>query len=120
MCSYTIESRDRIINDFLSLSRHLLIPLLFHELTSLHPPSFQENDFCTCSTYFSFIWGKAPVKMECSRQMTSSMHFGGCLVSFADNATIVLYAKANSTSTYIQCIIGKQPTCVAIHAYNLC
>ena len=68
MCSYTIEKqrcRDRVINDFLSLSRHLLVPLLFHELTSLHPSSFQRNDFSTCSTYFSFIWGKAPIKMEC-------------------------------------------------------
>ena len=28
--------RDRVINDFLSRSRHLLVPLLFHEVTSLH------------------------------------------------------------------------------------
>ena len=51
---YTIEKqrcRDRVINDFLSRSRHLLVPLLFHEVTSLHPPSF---DFYTCSTYFLF------------------------------------------------------------------
>ena len=41
--------RDRVINDFLSLSRHLLVPLLFHELTSLHSPSFQRNDFSTCN-----------------------------------------------------------------------
>ena len=64
---YTIEKqrcRDRVINDFLSRSRHLLVPLLFHEVTSLHPPSFQRNHFSTCSTYF-FIWGKAPIKMEC-------------------------------------------------------
>ena len=27
---------------------HLLVSLLFHELTSLHPPSFQGNDFSTC------------------------------------------------------------------------
>ena len=40
--------RDRVINDFLSRSRHLLVPLLFHEVTSLHPPSFQRNDFSTC------------------------------------------------------------------------
>ena len=67
MCSYTIEKqrfRDRVINDFLSRSRHLLVPLLFHELTSIHPPSFHTNDFSTCSTYL-FIWGKAPIKMEC-------------------------------------------------------
>ena len=63
---YTIEKqrcRDRVINDFLSWSRHLLVPLLFHEVTSLHPPSFQRNDFSTCSTYF--FWGRAPIKMEC-------------------------------------------------------
>ena len=63
---YTIEKqrcRDRVMNDFLSWSRHLLVPLLFHEMTSLHPPSFQRNDFSTCSTYF-FIWGKAPINME--------------------------------------------------------
>ena len=29
MCSYTIE-KQRFINDFLSRSRHLLVPLLFH------------------------------------------------------------------------------------------
>ena len=48
---YTIEKqrcRDRVINDFLSWSRHLLVPLLFQEVTSLHPPSFQRNDFSTC------------------------------------------------------------------------
>ena len=64
---YTIEKqrcRDRVINDFLSWSRHLLVHLLFHEVTSLHPPSFQRNDFFTCSTYF-FIWGRTPIKMEC-------------------------------------------------------
>ena len=85
---YTIKKqkcRDTVINDFLSWSRHLLVPLLFHELTSLHPPSFQRNDISNVD-----------------RQMTSSMHFGGWLVSFADKATIVWYVKANSTSTYIE------------------
>ena len=32
------------MNDFLSWCRHLLVPFLF-----LHPPSFQRNDFSTCS-----------------------------------------------------------------------
>ena len=49
--------RDRVINDFLSLSRHLLVSLLFHELTSLHPPSFQRNDFSTCPITVSDISG---------------------------------------------------------------
>ena len=34
---------------FLSLGGHLLVRFLFHEMTSLHPPSFQRNDFSTCS-----------------------------------------------------------------------
>ena len=33
------------MNDFLSWCRHVLVPFLFHDLTSLHPPSF---DFYTC------------------------------------------------------------------------
>ena len=32
------------LDDFLSLGGHLLAPFLFHEMTSLHPPSFQRND----------------------------------------------------------------------------
>ena len=32
--------RDGVMNDFLSWCRHLLVPFLFHDLTSLHPPSF--------------------------------------------------------------------------------
>ena len=40
--------RDGVMNDFLSWSRHLLVPFLFHDLTSLHPPSFHGNDFSTC------------------------------------------------------------------------
>ena len=33
------------MNEFLFWYRHPLVPLLFHEVTSLHPPSFQRNDF---------------------------------------------------------------------------
>ena len=36
------------MNEFLFWYRHPLVPLLFHEVTSLHPPSFQRNDFSTC------------------------------------------------------------------------
>ena len=32
----------------LSMIGHLLVPFLFHEVTSLHPPSFHRNDFSTC------------------------------------------------------------------------
>ena len=40
--------RDGVMNAFLFWCRHPLVPLLFHEVTSLHPPSFQRNDFSTC------------------------------------------------------------------------
>ena len=36
------------MNEFVSGCRHLLVPFLFHDLTSLHPPSFHRNDFYTC------------------------------------------------------------------------
>ena len=45
--------RDGVINGFLSRSRHVLVPLLFHDVISLHLPSFQRNDFSTFSTGFS-------------------------------------------------------------------
>ena len=56
--------RDEVMNEFLFWCRHPLVRLLFHEVTSLHPPSFQRNDFSTCSTYFS-VSSKAPIKMRC-------------------------------------------------------
>ena len=36
------------MNEFVSWCRHLLVSFLFHALTSLHPPSFDRNDFSTC------------------------------------------------------------------------
>ena len=49
MCTnrYFIEKqrcRDGVINDFLSQYWHLLVPLLYHDVIFLHPPSFQRND----------------------------------------------------------------------------
>ena len=69
--------------------------------------SFQRNDFSTCSTYF-WIWGRAPIKMECRYTVTSVCTLVVvALASSADKATIVWYLKANSTSTSIQCTIGS-------------
>ena len=45
--SHKQRCRDGVINDFLSRYRHFLVPLL-HDVTSLHPPSFQRNYFSTC------------------------------------------------------------------------
>ena len=42
------KDRDGVINDFLSWYTHVLVSLLFHEVTFLHPPSF---DF----SYVSFV-----------------------------------------------------------------
>ena len=56
--------RDGVINDFLSRYRHVLVPLLFHEVTSLHPLHFREMIFPFVPLTF-FIWGKGPIKMRC-------------------------------------------------------
>ena len=37
------------MNVIVSWCRHLLVPFLFHDVTSLHSPSFHRNDFSTCS-----------------------------------------------------------------------
>ena len=58
-----------------------LFPFFFHEVTSLHPPSFQTNEFSTCSTCFIYL-GQSPNKNGMDRQLTSSMHFGGCFGEF--------------------------------------
>ena len=58
----------------LCVGRHLLVPFLFHDLTSLHPPSFHGNDFSTCSTHFS-LSGKAPTaRCEHFSQAHSAKH----------------------------------------------
>ena len=50
------------MNDFLSWYRHLLVPFLFHDMTSLHPPSFHRNDFnCSAFTIYrtaSIMWSR--------------------------------------------------------------
>ena len=47
--------RDGVMNEFVSWCRHLLVPFLFHALTSLHPPSFHRNDFSTCTSYIDHM-----------------------------------------------------------------
>ena len=42
--------RDGVMNEFLFWCRHPLVPLLFHEVTSLNPLSFQRNNFSTCKS----------------------------------------------------------------------
>ena len=50
-----------VMNYFLSWCRHLLVPFLFHALTSLHPPSFHRNDI-NCSTCSTNFFGQSPIK----------------------------------------------------------
>ena len=38
---------------------HLLVPFHFHDVTSLHPPSFHRNDF---STLLFSLLGQSPIK----------------------------------------------------------
>ena len=63
------------MNEFVSWCRHLLVSFLFHALTSLHPPSFHRNDFSTCSTHFSFIFGQSPNKKMSSLRRTHNITF---------------------------------------------
>ena len=42
------KEKQRCRDGVPSLGGHLLVPFLFHEVTSLHPLSFQRNDFSTC------------------------------------------------------------------------
>ena len=55
--------RDGVMNEFLFWCRHPLVPLLFHEVTSLNP-FISEKMIFHLSMYFS-VWGKAPIKMRC-------------------------------------------------------
>ena len=62
------------MNEFVSWCRHLLVSFLFHELTSLHPPSFHRNDFSTCSTHFSFILVQSPKMFSLRSAHVDFMH----------------------------------------------
>ena len=66
---------DGVINDFLSRFRHYVVPLLFHEVTSLHPLSFQRNDFSTC-IYTSLEWLCTTVSRDSEdrKEMMSLVH----------------------------------------------
>ena len=61
------------LDDFLSLGGQLLVPFLFHEVTSLHPSSFQRNDFSTCSTHFS-AWGNASTMLSWQQMASFGVH----------------------------------------------
>ena len=41
------RNKDGVKNEFLFLYRHPQVPFPFYDVTSLHPPSSQRNDFST-------------------------------------------------------------------------
>ena len=107
--------RDGVMSDFVSWCRHLLVPFLFHEVTSLQPPSLHRNDFSTCSTHFS-IW--ATNVDLCTRMRTQTTPPPPC--------TRACYGV-------VQCLPVKSPTIyrrnlqrekndhlVSVHLHRLC
>ena len=45
------------MNDFLSWCMDVLVLFLFHDVTSLLPPSFHRNDISTCAIYIYQMHG---------------------------------------------------------------
>ena len=70
---------------------------IFHEVTSLHPPSFHRNDFSTCSTHFSLGVCAAHVDL-CTRMRTRT--------------TPPFLRTCNARVCYgvVQCLPVKSPT----------
>ena len=65
--------RDGVMSDFMSCCRHLLVPSFFHEVTSLHPPSFHRNDFIP----HIFLLGQSPNK-NASREHVYTRYACAC------------------------------------------
>ena len=96
------------MNEFVSWCRHLLVPFLFHALTSLHHPSFHRNDFSTCSILF--ILGQSPNKnglrraqvCTCMRtRTTSNARIYGvvlCHCGRAPRSTIGMYSEIKTNA----------------------
>ena len=51
VCVFSYVTIATVYKDVCCLGGHLLVPFLFHDLTSLHPPSFHRNHFSTCHNY---------------------------------------------------------------------
>ena len=97
-CVQDLLFKNKDVGMGLSMTSCLVIVIFlfpfFHEVTSLHPPSFQRNDFSTCFTYF-FIWGKAPIKM---RFMDSNLK--------GDYRTQVSYSLKRQSHTHARWVRG--------------
>ena len=60
----------------MTLSRfmHLLVPFLFHDLTSLHPPSFHRNDFSLVPLIFLILGQSLINNVPCFVRGASRAH----------------------------------------------
>ena len=112
---------------------------LFHEVTSLHPPSFHRNDFSTCNTYCHVLFNleppSAPRDMSTSVTSTSisvtwsaPADLGGrsdlyyqIEISDPDNLrsyTGTVYLSGSSTSTALTNLRPYTQYCVRVTAHN--
>ena len=64
-----LRRMERVIFWFLFWCGNPLVPLLFHGVTSLHPPSFQRNDFSTCISIHQYDYVIGCKKQQCHDQL---------------------------------------------------
>ena len=103
--------RDGVMSDFVSWCRHILVPFFFHEVTSLHPPSFHRNDFSTCSTHF-FIMGQSTNHVFAPRAHHTRICARGQCPARADKPAPPPHARTCTIACYgvVQCLPVKSPT----------
>ena len=103
------------LDDFLSLDGYFLVPP-FHEVTSLHPLSFQRNDFSTCNINFTIITVKKHLK--------AALKDG--YIPHKDDLFLIHGPGGVGKSSLIAMFLGKQrnlarvSTAVAEESINLC
>ena len=87
------------MNDFLSWCRHLLVPFLFHDLTSLHPLHFIEMIFKLVPLIF-YVLGQSPIKMRCLYNPVRSYHMRA--QHSGKSHVLALAPRIAETTPYVQ------------------
>ena len=85
----------------------LCLGVLFHAVTSLHPPSFHRNDFSTCSTHFLFILVQSPEMFSLRRAHVDFMHAHAHAHAHAEREPTRAHTYVNGV---VQCQPWKSPT----------